>query len=834
MHNKKNRAAHTAWRRTGAFILLTAVIAAAPAQANDESPALTQARTQAVQDARNGHLVRGIATLESLHRTHPDDAFVTADLIVLMRLAGQNAGIATLTRRTDPHSIPDYAILDWARALRDQKEFARARTILAPRFRHLGPKAAILFAMISIEAGQRNGAFAALPDANTAGLDATDLADMAYVYRKAGDPLHALTLAERATTLAPDNPHAARERVFALAASGADQRALGLALKQPALFPKDALNRLRANATATHIRIAVQERRRLDDQFRYAERDIPLKRALAELDANRTLFAGDPAQSLRTDYDQVYVLRSLEMMKAAIAAYEALPQHPTDAPAATLAGIPAYVRRAAADAYLYLHHAREAARLYRQLIAENPKADVELFIALYYAYLDNEQYDRAEQILATIHRVTPTWRTRPDGSRVENWERLDVDQLWAMDAAYRNHEGTADERMNALVDAAPRNPGLLNAKATIERWRGWPERAQNTTLLANAYAPQSKDTRINLADNARDLEHFADWGTRITALGKDFPQDTSIRKSLAQWKDRSRPTISSEYTTGRSRGDGTQGNPVVGNRDQEWQSRLNSPWTDGNWRAYIDQHYLWSSFTDSTERYNRYGIGAEWRRDRKHAWISINDDQLTGRHVGVEAGWTQWLNDHWQYGINGNTYSLSTPLRAKQAGQSGKSLNAKLNWRQDETREAYAALSLLAITDGNKRVDFAAGLSQRLFASPHHITTGGVDLFAERNSRPGGAYFNPANSESLSLRLEHKWITWRAYERSFTQYVKLSAGYGWQSGYGAAPMTDLFYEHIWQLDRRWDLHYGIGWSSNVYDGGRESRLYGLVGFGGTF
>lgn len=823
-------------RITGVPLIVWAALATTALHADaNETAGLTQQRAQAVANARDGHIDRGIVELMHLRQLHPDDPLVTADLIVLMRLAGQNAQIAKLTEHTDPRTIPNYAVIDWARALRDSKEFTRARGILAPRLTDLGPKGAILYAMITVESGLKYPAVIALPKTSTPGLSPTDLADMAYVQRKAGDPIEALKLAYLALSRADQNPHAFRELVFALSDSGAANLAWKKAQERPSLFKNDALNRLRADVATVEIRNAVHERRRLDDDFDYAQRDIPLKRALSTLKKNQQRFAEDKPQALRTQYDRVYVLRTLEMMQAAIDTYESLPQKPETATKAKRIAIPSYVRRAAADAYLYRHHPRQAAALYRELIAENPKADVNLFIALYYAYLDSEQYDRAEKILATIHRVTPTWRTRQKTpGRVENWERLDVDQLWAMDAAYRNHEDTAYARINILVDHAPRNSGLLNAKATIERWRGWPEQSLKTTKLAQAYAPKTKDTRINLADNARDLEQFKTWGEQIRALNQDFPTDTSIQRSLAQWRDRSRPSISSEYTTGRSRGNSTLGNPVVGNRDQEWQSRLNSPWLANGWRAYIDQHYLWSSFTDSSERYNRYGVGAEWRGDRKHAWVSINNDQLTGRHVGVEAGWSQWLDDHWQYGISGNTYSLSTPLRAKQAGLSGKSLNAKLNWRQDETREAYAGLSVLSISDGNKRTDLAAGFSQRLFASPHHITTGGVDAFAEHNSRPGGNYFNPANSESLSVRLEHKWITWRDYDRSFTQYAKISTGYGWQAGYGGAPMTDIFYEHIWKLNRTWDLHYGVGWGSNVYDGGREQRLYGVLGFGGVF
>jgi poly-beta-1,6 N-acetyl-D-glucosamine export porin PgaA len=804
-----------------------------------EPTAVTQARQAAVALAKNGQPAAGIAELQQLHRAHPNDAFVTADLIVLLRLAGNNAQIATLTQHINPNTMPSYAILDWARALRDEKQFALAQQVLANQRQALGLPAQILYAMVAQEAGAPKVALAALPDRHAAGLTAVDLANMAYVYRRAGNPTLGLSLCEQALRLAPNNPQALREEVFALSDLGAATLALNKARAHLNLFAPDAINRLAADVTAAHIRDAVQERRRLDDLYRYKERDIPLEATLktlqatlATLKANGVALTAEPALLLRTRYDQIYVLRKLELMHEAVAEYEALPQHPTTASDAELAKIPPYVRNAAADAYLATRHPYQAAKLYEQLIKANPKIDVEVYIALYYAYIDSERYTRAEQLLTQIHRVTPTWIGGKVG--VQNSERLEVDQLWAMDAAYRNHEGLSYERLSQLVDRAPHNTGLLNAKATLERWRGWPEQSLQTTQLARAYSPKTKDTRINLADNHRDLEQFNLWGSEITALNQDFPTDTSIQKSLAQWRDRSRPSITSEYTTGKSRGKTSTVNPVTGNRDSELQTRLNSAWNADGWRAFLDQHYIWSSYPEGNLSYNRFGAGVEWRGDRKHFWSMLQNDQLTGKQVGVSAGWSQWLNDQWQYSLSGNTYSMSTPLRAKAAGLSGKSVNAKINWQQNESRSAYGALSLLAISDGNKRLDFATGFTQRLFASPHHITSGGVDLFAERNSQPGGAYFNPANSESASLRLEHQWITWRDYDRSLTQYFKASAGYGWQAGFGASPVVDLFYEHKWKFSRTWDLHYGIGWGSNVYDGGRERRLYGLVGFGGVF
>ena len=785
---------------------------------------LVSVRHQAIADARAGHLDTAIKQLLQLHADHPQDIPTTSDLIILLRQAGRNAEIANITHATPINDVADYALIPWASAFRDQKDYTKAQSILANSHQRLGLKAQILYAMVTLEAGQPTAAIAALPSESNRNLDADDFAGIAYIYRLAGRPADALRLSNMALARNPQHKLAIHEHVLSLTALGAAKLALNSAQQFTELFTQDELNYLHAEQAALNARNAAQEKQRLDNQHLYSQRDTALRHALAELDANLVKFAGDPSLLLRTRYDRIFVLRSLEMMQPAVDEFSALKD-----PA------PSYVRRAAADAYLQLHQPERAADLYVALIKENPDADVEAYMGLYFAYVESERYDDAERILSHLDKTTPIWHNdqAEKAERLENWQRVDVDDQLAMDAMYRHHEDIGEQRINLLVQRAPRNDNLINTKATIERWRGLPLKSLETTKLATLYAPDSKDTRTNLANNARDLEAFDSWGERITALQHDFPNDnsTQIKSSYAQWQDRNRPSISSEYIFGRSRGNG---NLVTGNQDQELLTTLYSPWNANGWRGFAQQHYIWSDYDTGAASYNRLGLGAEWRWARKRAWGMLSDDQLTGDHVGVSGGWSQWLNDNWQYSIRGDTYSTDTPLRAKQAGLSGKSLSTNLVWRQNELRNAYLSLSVLAINDGNKRYALGSGISQRLWANAHHITTGGIDLFAQHNTQPGGAYFNPANTQSAALRLEHQWITWRRYERSFTQYFRATAGIGQQTDFGSFPVSSAYYEHRWAVSRTWELHYGIGWSSQSYDGQNEQRSYGLIGFSGVF
>lgn len=323
-----------------------------------ESPVLRRERVAAVAEAKSGHIDAGIAQLERMHREDPDASYVTADLIVLLRIAGRNERIAVLTRNLAPAAVPNYARAAWAGALRDEKRFARARAVLDGYEAHMGPSVQVLYAMITLEGGAPKAAIRLLPDPRAPGLDAKDLADMAYVLRRAGDPAGALSRSEQALMRDRDMPQALREEAFALADLGASDLAWNKIRRHRSLFSLKFRNRLRADATALRIRNARRERRRMDDLHRYPERNLPLIAVLRQLDADQIVFRHDPAQKQRTDYERIAVLRDLGRMREAVEEFESLPQRPRTAGSVAMRTIPPYVRHAAADANAAIRHPR--------------------------------------------------------------------------------------------------------------------------------------------------------------------------------------------------------------------------------------------------------------------------------------------------------------------------------------------------------------------------------------------------------------------------------------------------------------------------------------------
>lgn len=655
--------------------------------------------------------------------------------------------------------------------------------------------------------------------------DADDLAGLAARLREQGDLAPALHLSTRVRGFSPGNVQAIQTEVSTLSNLGAARRAWQLARAHSSVFARADLDRLRADKVAADIRDALSERRRLERRFEYARRNEPLSAVLPELDAELAAFPAGSVARRRALRDRLFLLDQLGRSREAVTAWQGLRSEG--------GAQPPYVRAAAAHALYVRHHPHQAAALYAGIIEDDPGVDVDVFIGRYYALLDGEDYGDAGKLLARIARDTPVWlhRPGPHPGRSPNWERVEVDRLRVLDAAYRNRQAAAERRAWLLSVQAPFNTDLINTCATVLRWRGWPRRAAQETALAVAYAPRDKATRLNLADDARDLGQYDRWHAAIVPLAREFPHDTTVRDSLAAWDDRGRPSMSARLEVGRSHGN----NVVSGTRDRELLLRLNSPWNAAGWRAFATHDYRWAAYDAGAASFNRVGVGAEWRWGRRHAWGRVSDRQLSGEHTGVQIGWSQWLGDYWHYLVSGDTHSVETPLRAERAGLRGRLLRGQLTWRASESRSASAGLDLLDISDGNLRQSWSADYSQRLQASAHHLTRAGVSLGYDRNSRPGGPYFNPANLVSAGLSVHHDWVTWRRYRHSLTQKFDLVLAAEHQSGYGsAAAGYELRYGHTWALSRTWTLDYALGWGSHVYDGAREYRLFGAFGISGVF
>ncbi len=773
--------------------LVSAYLSSADAHAQqkiDVADSIQQKREQAVLAAKSGKLTEAIGQLEQIALQAPDDQYVKADLIVLLRQAGRNPQISQITMKQPAELLPDYALMSWIAALRDTQAYDRAELLLVKlkqRFRQQATELCelsdqnldIYLAMIRAESGQKQAAKNTVNAVSRQYLSADQYAQIAYVYLLIGDPINSLNHTESALAINPDHPLAIQQMVAALADMGASSRAYKIAQQHRSFFSIEELQRLQADTVIAQLKDGVAEQVRLERLGQHAKgRDI-LDFSILSIEQLMSIFGPKSPQYMRLKYDYIYALRTRERMPDALKEYERLNEEQQQ-------HAPPHTRQAVADAYLNQKQPQRALALYQRLLDETQYPEAALYTGTYYAYIESENYRPASFLLAQLDKQTPARRysDQPGADPVANWDRLDLDQLIALDATYRNQLDEAEKRLAAIYAKSPRNSEVMSSYATVLNWRGLTRQADQLMRLAQLNEPNSTSLMLNTANSPWDIQQYPRWEQTLNNLILIIPDDDGLKRNLAEWNHRKIAPIESQFTVGKSRtNDRAAG--VNGRPDRDCYSRLNSPWLNDNWRLFADHQYRTANFDGQDINDQRSSLGMEWQKERKHAWIKLSQQVDGSEDRGFSLGWSQWLNDNWRYQLNYASKADSIPLRAVQDETSGKASGLALDWQQNESRNASFSYNVLDLNDSNISHSASAAMKQRIFAK-------GVDLYYEKNKQKNVNYFNPEQSQSLGLSLAHDWVTWRHYDCNLTRHFAVSGGMSHQSDYGNHPYVEFF------------------------------------------
>ena len=232
----------------------------------------------------------------------------------------------------------------------------------------------------------------------------------------------------------------------------------------------------------------------------------------------------------------------------------------------------------------------------------------------------------------------------------------------------------------------------------------------------------------------------------------------------------------------------------------------------------------------------RNSVGGGLRYEGPDVQATVRALANFGTLERVSAGGTlAWQpDDRWSFALDGEYFSLETPLRALLYGITANSLGASAAWRRDEGLRIGTLLGWMDFSDGNTRWAGGLNLQAGLVAQPHFRLTGLADLYSSTNSQPGGPYFAPSFDLSLSLGFEAQHIAWRRYERILTQVLMVNAGPYWQRDYGGTWIGTLAYEHRWRRDPWRELFYGVTLTRRVYDGDPERTVAAVAGLRQAF
>jgi biofilm PGA synthesis protein PgaA len=800
-----------AWRITVALII-SLLIASAPTGA---SPAQTpvDVHERAVSDARAGRLDEALRALADLVADHPGEATYLWDYIVVLGWAERDAEAVALLPRLDPSHAPAYVLESLAKSARNLGRSMIAVALLrgaVSRFpNRLESQVALAFALA--DANMHDEAERTLRDAvETNGETPEVLAARGYVAESRGDYFSALALYLRLLDLDPTNRAALRGRILMAARVHAPAVAYELALATPQVLRPGELEALHAQVTAAGIRWGAIRVGRERGAARFAETDAALRAsdALAE----RALAGGGAFSDAEMTmlFDRLVALYDRYRMAEVVSLYDRL--------VADGLNVPPYGRLAVAEAHLYLEHPEAARDLYRSVLAEQPE-NFGANLGLFYALVESEDHDAAAIQIDRLIAQTPKLLDahNPVTAR-PNPQYQTALAARSMAPAYADRLAHAEYETDKLKRAAPFSMPLRENSASVAELRGWPRQADEEFrwILAaepgNGIADALRVSPLIQMNAFRGAEQALRHGLDAT------PEDKRVRLADDLWKVHNLRELYVEAGFGRS-----SGGAPTGTRDYAIDAWLYSAPLGYDWRAFAHTHLSSARFEDGPVDWRRLGAGVEYR---------MRDLRLTAEVIGgiggasdaaaaLSARW--WMDDHLSVSGSLQSESNAIPLQARQTDIGGRSAEIEAVYRLHESREFAVGFEALDFSDGNVRTSAGVTWFERLATGPSYKLDLTVRVHASQNTLDDAPYFNPHRDFTPSVTIANDWLSWRRYSRSFRQRLSFTLGNYRQSGFGVGGLWGALYEHLWELDRRFSLRYGVGRTVRPYDGERTTR-----------
>ena len=640
---------------------------------------------------------------------------------------------------------------------------------------------------------------------------------LGYAYRGKNSPYAALELADQATTIAPGKEYVTREYTKSLERAGVPLAALNSARQHPGLLNDKEIRKLQADYAAELVRLAEMPSRQETERFVIADR------ALAEYDRLiqqwETLGPEASDELLRLRMDRLQALQIRMRMSEVVSEYESLTAQGTK--------VPRYVLNDVANAYFYLREPEVAAHLYKQVLSDSdskldsPAEKLSNQIGLFNALIESEQFDEASALIEAARKSQPKWRRiRGVPQPVPNDLHLYAEETAALGLYYADDTPAAQQRLEELVDLAPRNVGLRAALAGVYRGRSLPRASEQQLKMAEPLEPRGVETEAGQGLTAIDLQEWRQANSLALDLAARFPEAKSTDSLARKWAVHKK----AELRVSGNRGIASD-SPVTGSGDFSVESVLYSAPLDFNWRVFGGGGYATGEFEEGTGHYRWLRTGLEWRARDITTELEVSSHNYGhGTKPGARASAAYDLNDHWQVGGSAEWRSKETPLRALRSDISSNSLGAYVRWRANERREWTFSLAPSRFSDGNDRWTGVISGTERIYTSPKLKADLTMNIAASHNSIEDVPYFNPRSDLEVLPTLNLTHILYRRYETVWEQRFLLGAGLYAQKGYGSGAIGALGYGMRYQFSEAFDIGATVTGISRPYDGVREREV----------
>lgn len=474
----------------------------------------------------------------------------------------------------------------------------------------------------------------------------------------------------------------------------------------------------------------------------------------------------------------------------------------------------------ASEAYLQNQQPEKAITLANHALQENP-TDLNILSIIFYAQLDVENYQAAD---VTRHMMMDIIQGHEITDGRAHW----VTRLDALFEAYQNRLNIAEKKLDSLQAKAPEDQQVAMTRATIYRWRGWPNKALETLEAIPENSVDDVSLNAAKANTLIDRQSFNEAEAVISELMDEHFYHRDVENISERWRIHNLRQYTAEVLYGESSGN------AFGNEELTFEQRLYSSPINNHFRTYARHRYEFAKFPEGNGYLNRVGVGGEYRSKSFDVTAEANASTRDSSDPGLTVGGVWRLGDHISFSGEAQTFSRLVPLRGNNDDVKGKSITVGARYRWNETHHTRISAGYADFDDGNERKFFFIENQHGLYQSAHHRLSLSQEFYTSENEEIDAFYFNPERDNSIRVAGIYDGVIWRRYTRQWTHRLTVGLGNYNQRGEGSAGIWDLEYLQSWQLDPTLEVKYGYIHRRRTYDGNPESFNAGIASLNWRF
>jgi len=758
----------------------------------------------AIKAARAGDTATALILLQALINEFPQTSQYQYDYVTVLGWAGQDQKAYEQHDSLDLTNAPHYVLEALAKSARNIGKHTEAqrlyRAVLEKAPQRVQSRVGLALTMV--DAKQGKDALLVLDAAASYQQNNVDIvAAKAYVVAAIRDPIDAALSQEAAVKSGAVPVTALRNSILKLSSSGAPAMALLMAQRNAGAVTDDDLATIKAEQAALHIRWGRYETLNPADRYGHTDMAIEtLTQEIAKLSDHRSALA------IRMYFDLLLAYRDRQQFDKAIALYDVLVARATV--------LRPYVLHAVGDIYLAQKQPELALPLLQAALKGEPN-NVSIQVSLFYVLLELNRTNEAIAHIDSMAASLPAWiRPLTSQQRIWNPEKLHLDSVSAMARAFSGDLKEGEARLRRLMVQAPNNVDLKSELAHVHLWRGWPRLALSEFREIQALDSEFLAAKLGEVNATYALGDVAGAEALLDQVPPYYAMEPSVlRRAREHETYRLR-----EFTIDISGGEISSYHDS--SSDLSVDARYYDLYVGKRWRPFVHLLHQRGDLSGIRIKHSQLGVGLNYGDRSVSGNLELNRHSDDKMGVRLDGRWQ--INDFLAASAVLDSNSRDTPLRARQDGINASSSEVGLSYRFSELSEASAGFSYQRFNDNNQRTTLYVSARQSLINRPKYSLASTVYFYQQDNKNIDAVYFNPGKLSSIDVGLVNEWRNYQRYARAFKQRLYTSLGMTSQQNYDDGVVWNVRYEHLWDLDDRFYVSYGIGYGTALYDGVSEA------------